>query len=215
MIKVSVDSQDFMPNWNILMDGVNAGDIKNAVSILGWGRSTRDGNGNPLQFCFLENPMDRGPWQATVIGLKSQTQLRQISTSTRDRDLRESIPRKVDCGFQSVCPHQRKLINLTTWTTALSNSANYEPCCVAPPETDGSWWRGMTKRGPLENGMVNHFSNSCLENPINSMKRQNDRTLKDELKSAGAQYTTGDQWRNNSRKNKETEPKQNSIQLWI
>ena len=66
MIKVSVDSQDFMPNWNILMDGVNAGDIKNAVSILGWGRSTRDGNGNPLQFCFLENPMDRGPWQATV-----------------------------------------------------------------------------------------------------------------------------------------------------
>ena len=44
---------------------------------------------------------------------------------------------------------------------------------------------------------------------MNSMKRQNDRTLKDELpRSVGAQYSTGDQWRNNSRKIKETEPKQ-------
>ena len=50
---------------------------------------------------------------------------------------------------------------------------------------------------------------SCLENPMNSMKRQNDRTLKDKLpRSVGAQYATGDQWRNNSRKNEETEPKQ-------
>ena len=53
------------------------------------------------------------------------------------------------------------------------------------------------------------FQYSCLENPINSMKRQKDRMLKDELpRSLGAQYTTGDdQWRNNSRKNEETEPK--------
>ena len=44
---------------------------------------------------------------------------------------------------------------------------------------------------------------------MNSMKRQKNRTLKDELpRSVGAQYTTGDQWRNNSRKNEETEPKQ-------
>ena len=44
---------------------------------------------------------------------------------------------------------------------------------------------------------------------MNSMKRQKDRTLKDELpRSVGAQYATGDQWRNNSRKNEETEPKQ-------
>ena len=50
---------------------------------------------------------------------------------------------------------------------------------------------------------------SCLENPMNSMKRPKDRTLKDELpRSVGAQYATGDQWRNNSRKNEETEPKQ-------
>ena len=50
---------------------------------------------------------------------------------------------------------------------------------------------------------------SCLENPMNSMKRQNDRTLKEKLpRSVGAQYATGDQWRNNSRKNKGMEPKQ-------
>ena len=53
------------------------------------------------------------------------------------------------------------------------------------------------------------FQYSCLENPMNSMKRQKDRTPKGELpRSVGAQYATGDQWRNNSRKNEETEPKQ-------
>ena len=53
------------------------------------------------------------------------------------------------------------------------------------------------------------FQYSCLENPMNSVKRQKDRTLKDELpRSVGAQYAPGDQWRNNSRKNEETEPKQ-------
>ena len=50
---------------------------------------------------------------------------------------------------------------------------------------------------------------SCFENPMNSMKRQKDMVLKDELpRSVGAQYATGDQWRNNSRKNEEMEPKQ-------
>ena len=50
---------------------------------------------------------------------------------------------------------------------------------------------------------------SCLENPMNSVKRQKDRTLKDELPGlVGGQPATGDQWRNNSRKNEEKEPKQ-------
>ena len=50
---------------------------------------------------------------------------------------------------------------------------------------------------------------SCLENPMNSMKRQTDRILKEKLpRSVGDQYATGDQWRNNSRKNKEMEPKE-------
>ena len=54
---------------------------------------------------------------------------------------------------------------------------------------------------------------SCLENPMNSMKRQNDRILKEELpRSVDAQYTTGDQWRNNARKNEGMEPKQKQYQ---
>ena len=67
--------------------------------------------------------------------------------------------------------------------------------------SDRMWSTGEGNGKPLQY--------SCLENPMNSMKRQNDRTLKDELPmSVGAQYATGDQWRNISRKNEETEPKQ-------
>ena len=55
---------------------------------------------------------------------------------------------------------------------------------------------------------------SCLENAMNSMKRQKDRTPKDELpRMVGAQYASGDQWRNNSRKNKKMEPKQKQHQV--
>ena len=58
-----------------------------------------------------------------------------------------------------------------------------------------------------ENGKPLQYS--CLENPMKSMKRQKDRTLKDELpRSVGTQYATRIQWGNNSRQNEETEPKQ-------
>ena len=68
--------------------------------------------------------------------------------------------------------------------------------------SDKMWSTGEGNGKPLQY--------SCLENPMNSMKRQNDRILKEELpRLVGAQYATGDQWRNNSRKNEETEPKQN------
>ena len=64
----------------------------------------------------------------------------------------------------------------------------------------------MSSTGEV-NGKPFHYS--CLENPMNSMKRQNDRILKEELpRSVGAQYAIGDQWRNNSRKNEGMEPKQ-------
>ena len=58
---------------------------------------------------------------------------------------------------------------------------------------------------------------SCLENHMNSMKKQKDRTLKDELlKSVGPQYAIGDQWRNNSRKNEEKRNQsKNNTQLWM
>ena len=73
---------------------------------------------------------------------------------------------------------------------------------VGQLKTGGSWWRDLTECGPLE-------KYSCLENPMNRMKRQNDRIPKEELpRSLGAQHATGDQWRNNSRKNEGMEPKQ-------
>ena len=75
------------------------------------------------------------------------------------------------------------------------------------PKTGGSQWRGLTECGPLEKGMANQYS--CLENPMNSMKRQNNRILNEELRrSVGVPYATGDQRRNNSRKKEWMEPKQ-------
>ena len=72
---------------------------------------------------------------------------------------------------------------------------------VMVERSDTMWSTGEGNGKPLQY--------SCLENPVNSMKRQKDRTLKDELsRSVGAQYATGDQWRNNSRKNGGMEPKQ-------
>ena len=60
-----------------------------------------------------------------------------------------------------------------------------------------------------EEGSGKPLQYSCLENPMNSVKRQKYRTQKDELpRSVGAQHATGDQWRNNSRKDEETEPRQ-------
>ena len=62
---------------------------------------------------------------------------------------------------------------------------------------------------PTREGNGKPLQYSCLENPMNSMKRQKDRTLKNELpRLVGAQYATRDQWRNNSRKNEGMEPKQ-------
>ena len=72
---------------------------------------------------------------------------------------------------------------------------------------DRSWWRVLTKCGPLEKGMANHFSILALRTH-EQYEKAKDRTLKDELpRSLGAQYATGDQWRNNSIKNEKMEPK--------
>ena len=62
----------------------NAGDVRDAGSIPGSVRSPGEGNGNPLQYSCLENPMDRGAWWATVRRVaKSQTQLKRLGTSTQ------------------------------------------------------------------------------------------------------------------------------------
>ena len=72
---------------------------------------------------------------------------------------------------------------------------------VIVERSDRMWSTGEGNGKPLQ-----YF---CLENPMNSIKRQNDTILKEELpRSVGAQYATGDQWRNNSRKNEGIKPKQ-------
>ena len=95
-----------------------------------------------------------------------------------------------------------------TRTTALSNSMKLNHARRANQDgqimverADRMWSTGEGNGKPLQY--------SCLENRINSVKRQKDRTLKDELpRLVGAQYATGEEWRNNSRKNEGMEPKQ-------
>ena len=100
------------------------------------------------------------------------------------------------------------LVFTITRTTALSNSMKPSHAHAATRDgrimverSDRMWSTGEGNSKPLQY--------SCLENPMNSVKRQNDRILKDELlRSVGAQYATGGQWRNNSRKNEGMKPKQ-------
>ena len=95
-----------------------------------------------------------------------------------------------------------------TRTTALSNSMKLSHARRATQDgqvtverSDRMWSTGEGNGKPLQN--------SCLENPMNSTKRQNGRILKEELpRSVDAQHATGDQWRNNARKNEGMEPKQ-------
>ena len=95
-----------------------------------------------------------------------------------------------------------------TRTTALSNSMKPSHACGATQDgrvmverSDRMWSTGEGNGKPLQY--------SCLENRMNNMKRQNNRILNQELtRSVGVQYATGDQWRNNSRKNDGMEPKQ-------
>ena len=79
---------------------------------------------------------------------------------------------------------------------------------VIVERSDRMWSTGEGNSKPLQY--------SYLENPMNSMKMQNSRILKEELpRSVGAQYATGDQWRNNSRKNEGMEQSTNNTQLWM
>ena len=100
------------------------------------------------------------------------------------------------CWSKSNWPHGPQPC-LTQW--------NYEPCCVGPPMMDrsgGEFWQHVVHW----EGDGKPLQYSCLENYKNSMKRQKDGTLKDELpRSVGAQYAAGEEWRNISRKNEETE----------
>ena len=110
---------------------------------------------------------------------------------------------------------ENRYTSIGTRTPALSNSMKLSHACGATQDGrvmverfDRMWSTGEGNGKPLQY--------SCLENPMNSMKKQNDRILKEKLpRSIGAQYATGDQWRNNSRKNEGVEQKQKNTQLWM
>ncbi|XDA75541.1 hypothetical protein R6Z07F_005705 [Ovis aries] len=106
-------------------------------------------------------------------------------------------------------PYSQKISqSYHTRTTALSNSVKpshtygaTQDGWVMVERPDRMWSTGEGSSKPLQY--------SCLENPMNTMKRQSARIPKEELRrSLDAQYATGDQWRNNSRKNEGMEPKQ-------
>ena len=95
-----------------------------------------------------------------------------------------------------------------TRTTALSNSMKLRHAHGATQDGRVMVERSDRMWSTVE-GNGKKLQYSCLENPMNSIKRQRDRTLKDELpRSVGAQYATGVHWRNNSRKSEGMEPKE-------
>ena len=90
----------------------------------------------------------------------------------------------------------------------MSNSVKLSQACGATQDGQVMVERS-DRRWFTEEGNGKPLQYSCLENPMNSMKRQNDRIFKEELpRSVGAQYASRDGWRNNSRKNEGMEPKQ-------
>ena len=94
---------------------------------------------------------------------------------------------------------------MITWITALYNSMKLS--AIPWRVTQDRWVmvESSDKMCSTGEGNGKPLQYSCLENPIDSMKRQNDRILKEELyRSVGAQNATGDQWRNNSRKKEES-----------
>ena len=112
-------------------------------------------------------------------------------------------------GADTLKPYSQKTSQSNhTRTTALSNTMKLSHALGATQDGQVMVER-PDRMGSTGEGNGKPLQYSCLENPMDSMKRQNDRILKEELpRSGGAQHATGDQWRNNSRKNEGMEPKQ-------
>ena len=154
---------------------------------------------------------ERGGWEENGY-MSMYGWVLQLSTWNYHNIVNQLYPNTASYPYPSEDRHNenhnhKKITKLITWVTALSNSMKLwaMPCRatqdgrVMVDSSDKTW---STEKG---NGKPLQYS--CLENPINSMKRQKDMTLKDELpRSVDAQYATEEEWRNNSRKNEDTEP---------
>ena len=102
-------------------------------------------------------------------------------------------------------PHSQSL----TWTMALSNSMKLRAMLCRDNKDRRAMLESSDKTRSTGEGNSKPLQSSCLENPMNSTKRQKYMTLKEELpRLVGAQYVNGEEWRNNYRKNEEMKPKQ-------
>ena len=112
-------------------------------------------------------------------------------------------------GRQNENHNHRTVTKLITWITTLSNSMELWAVPCRATQMNGSCWRILTKiQWFTEEGDGKPLKHSCLENPMNSMKRENDRILKEKLlRSVGIQYADGESHRNSSKRNEDAESK--------
>ena len=119
-------------------------------------------------------------------------------------------------GRENENHNHRKLIKLITWTTAWSNSMKLWAMLCRETQDRQVLVESFDKMWSTREGNGKPLQHCCLENPMNSMKRQKDGILKDELpRSARAQCATKEEGTNSFRKNEEMDPKKNNTQLWM
>ena len=152
-----------------------------------------------------EPPWGDTPWQtriaATALYWSSHVEIPHV------QDKRNTVTwyalRGAIRGQRDRNHNHRKLTNLITWTTALSNSKKIWAIPCRARQDGRIMAESFDKMWPTGEGVGKPLQYSCLENPMNSMKRQKDRTLKDELPIYYWRSV-----RNNSKKNEKMEPKQ-------
>ena len=143
-----------------------------------WLSCVGEGNGNPLQYPCLENPRDGGAWWAAIYGVtQSRTWLKRLTSSSSRYYLIIYILKYDLEIWNSTYPYfkfwkdlnenriHRKLTKLITWITALSNLMKLWAMPCRTTQMDRSWWRVLTKCGPLEREMANHFFILALRPP--------------------------------------------------
>ena len=112
--------------------------------------------------------------------------------------------------------NHRKLSKLITWITACLTQGNYEPCLVEPLRMNASWWRFLTKHGPLEKGMADHFGILASRTPRTIWKGK--KSLHWKMNSPGRQVPNillEKSIEITQERMKRLGQKQNNIQLWI
>ena len=144
-----------MHAWNLLKEVAIIFITSNIV----WLRSSkREGTQHrPSEENWIKDLLSMAP------PIRPRPSLPQVSLTGQEASI--SLLPSPSEGRQTENHNHRKLTSLITWNTACLTQWNYEPCGAGPPKTGGSWWRVLTKCGPLEKGMANRFSILTLRTP--------------------------------------------------